>query len=106
MQVKQLRGRVPSLFLRNRMEAEPKGLSGVTDCMMLQNKTVVITGAAGGLGEGIARVCHREGANIVIADLNGERAASSAKDLRVRALAVVCDVRKPDQLSHSRRPRC
>jgi NAD(P)-dependent dehydrogenase (short-subunit alcohol dehydrogenase family) len=67
--------------------------------MMLQNKTVVITGAAGGLGEGIARVCHREGANVVIADLNGERAALLAEDLRVRALPVVCDVRKPDQLS-------
>jgi NAD(P)-dependent dehydrogenase (short-subunit alcohol dehydrogenase family) len=39
------------------------------------------------------------GANVVIADLNGERAALLAEDLRVRALPVVCDVRKPDQLS-------
>ena len=67
--------------------------------MMLQNKTIIVTGAAGGLGEGIARVCHREGANVVIADLNGARAAVLAEELGARAVAVVCDVRQPDQLS-------
>lgn len=35
-----------------------------------QNKTIVVTGAAQGFGEGIARCLLLEGANIVVADLN------------------------------------
>lgn len=37
-----------------------------------ENKTIVITGAAQGFGEGIGRCLLQEGANIVIADLNEE----------------------------------
>ena len=36
----------------------------------VQNKTVVVTGAAQGFGEGIAECLLKEGANIVVADLN------------------------------------
>ncbi|MDR1373000.1 MAG: SDR family NAD(P)-dependent oxidoreductase [Dysgonamonadaceae bacterium] len=36
----------------------------------VENKTVVVTGAAQGFGEGIARCLLLEGANIVVADLN------------------------------------
>lgn len=35
-----------------------------------ENKTIVVTGAAQGFGEGIARCLLQEGANIVVADLN------------------------------------
>jgi NAD(P)-dependent dehydrogenase (short-subunit alcohol dehydrogenase family) len=56
---------------------------------MLGNKTILVTGAAGGLGEGIARVCHREGANVVISDVRG---------LGERALGLSCDVRKTGDL--------
>ncbi len=35
-----------------------------------ENKTIVVTGAAQGFGEGIARCLMAEGANIVVADLN------------------------------------
>jgi rhamnose utilization protein RhaD (predicted bifunctional aldolase and dehydrogenase)/NAD(P)-dependent dehydrogenase (short-subunit alcohol dehydrogenase family) len=38
----------------------------------IENKTVVITGAAQGFGEGIAECLIKEGANIVVADLNEE----------------------------------
>ena len=34
--------------------------------MKLQNKTVWITGASRGVGEGMARVFHREGADLII----------------------------------------
>ncbi len=37
-----------------------------------ENKTIVVTGAAQGFGEGIAECLLREGANIVVADLNEE----------------------------------
>lgn len=65
---------------------------------MLSGKTVVITGAGGGLGEGIARVCHREGANVVVSDIRGENAERVAASLGDRALALLCDVRKRQDL--------
>ncbi|HSO85286.1 MAG TPA: SDR family NAD(P)-dependent oxidoreductase [Draconibacterium sp.] len=39
----------------------------------LENKIVVVTGAAQGFGAGIAEILHNEGANIVVADLNEEK---------------------------------
>ena len=39
----------------------------------LENKIVIVTGAAQGFGAGIAEILHNEGANIVIADLNEEK---------------------------------
>ena len=66
--------------------------------MLLTDKTIIVTGAGGGLGEGIARVCHREGANVVIADVRGEAAERVAAALDQRALAVTCDVRKDADL--------
>ena len=36
----------------------------------VENKTIIVTGAAQGFGEGIARCLFKEGANIVVADLN------------------------------------
>lgn len=36
----------------------------------VENKTIIVTGAAQGFGEGIARCLMREGANVVVADLN------------------------------------
>lgn len=67
---------------------------------LLDNQTIVITGAGGGLGEGIARVCHREGANVVIADVRDEAAQNVARTLGERALAVPCDVRDDAQIAH------
>jgi 3-oxoacyl-[acyl-carrier protein] reductase len=66
---------------------------------MLENKTILITGAAGGLGEGIARVCHREGANVVISDIRGEGVKELATSLGSRAMALRCDVRRVEDLS-------
>jgi NAD(P)-dependent dehydrogenase (short-subunit alcohol dehydrogenase family) len=66
--------------------------------MLLENKTIIITGAGGGLGEGIARVCHREGANVVIADIRGEAAHTVASSLGQRALAITCNVAEDTHL--------
>ena len=55
--------------------------------MMLGDKVVIVTGAGGGLGEGIARVCHREGARVVIGDIRGDAAANVAASLGEAALA-------------------
>ena len=61
--------------------------------MLLTDKTIIITGAGGGLGEGIARVCHREGAAVVISDVRAAAAQQVADSLGERALTVACDVR-------------
>ncbi len=66
--------------------------------MLLKAKTIIVTGAGGGLGEGIARVCHREGANVVIADIRGDAAQNVAQSLGENALAVTCNVADDAQL--------
>ena len=43
----------------------------------LTGKTVIITGAAGGLGRAFALGFAREGANLVIADMNAAGAAET-----------------------------
>lgn len=43
-----------------------------------ENKTIIVTGAAQGFGEGIARCLLQEGANIVVADLNEEIGEATA----------------------------
>ncbi len=48
----------------------------------LQNKVVMITGGAQGIGEGIARRVASEGASVAIADLNGDKAKSVADSLK------------------------
>jgi len=47
----------------------------------LQGKVAIVTGGAQGIGEGIATRLVREGARVVIADLNGEKARSVAADI-------------------------
>lgn len=61
--------------------------------MLLKDKTIIITGAGGGLGAGIARVCAREGARVVVNDVRATAAESVAQELGNGALAVACDLR-------------
>ncbi|MEM6440110.1 MAG: SDR family NAD(P)-dependent oxidoreductase [Pseudomonadota bacterium] len=49
--------------------------------MRLQDKTALVTGGARGIGRAIAESFVREGARVVLADLNADQAAASAADL-------------------------
>ena len=49
--------------------------------MKVKDKVCVVTGAAGGIGEAIARRYAREGAKVAIFDLHAEEAAALAKEL-------------------------
>ncbi len=61
----------------------------------LQGKVAIVTGAAGGFGEGIARLFVAEGARVLIADLDGDKAQTVAASLgAANARAVRCDVSK------------
>ncbi len=50
--------------------------------MRLQDKSVLITGAASGIGKAIALCFAREGARVAIADLKKEAADATAKEIR------------------------
>ena len=62
--------------------------------MRLQNKVAIVTGAASGFGAEIARCYVREGAKVVIADLNEAGAQKVAAEIGAPAIAVKCDVSK------------
>ncbi len=62
--------------------------------MRLQNKVAIVTGAASGFGAEIARYYVREGAKVVIADLNEAGAQKVAAEIGTSAVAVKCDVSK------------
>ena len=58
----------------------------------LQGKVAIVTGAAGGFGEGIARLFVREGARVLMADLDAAKAQRVVAELGDRARALECDV--------------
>lgn len=62
--------------------------------MRLQSKVAIVTGAASGFGAEIARYYVREGAKVVIADLNETGAQKVAAEIGTSAVAVKCDVSK------------
>ena len=57
-------------------------------------KSVVVTGAATGIGAAIARAFHREGARVTILDLNADAASRLAAELGGEAVAGAIDVRE------------
>ena len=69
----------------------------------MESKVALITGAARGIGYGIAKALARTGASIVIADVNGASAQSSAeslaRDTGVRTLGLACDITNRSQVA-------
>ena len=70
--------------------------------MRLQDKVAIITGAASGIGKGIATLFAREGAKVAIADLNQTAADTVARELDAtgkRAIGVAMDVTDERQVN-------
>lgn len=65
---------------------------------MLKNQVVLVTGAASGIGRAIALVAAREGAHLVLADIDPHAGNETLRQLQamgVDALFAVSDVSKP-----------
>src|SRR5258705_10924715 len=67
--------------------------------MRLKDKVAIVTGAASGIGKEIARTYAREGARVVIADLNQTGADATAAELggSGKGLRVAMDVNNEEQ---------
>jgi 3-oxoacyl-[acyl-carrier protein] reductase len=65
-------------------------------------KTIIITGAASGIGRAAAMIFAREGANVACADINADGTQQTAKDIVDRggkALALPTDVTSREQVN-------
>jgi 3-oxoacyl-[acyl-carrier protein] reductase len=60
--------------------------------MDFSGKTVIVTGAGGGFGEGISRRFAALGANVVAADMRKDAVQAVAADIGAKAIAVAADV--------------
>ncbi len=69
--------------------------------MRLKDRVAIVTGAAKGIGWGIATVFSREGAKVVVVDWDaaaGEKTAQEIRDAGGDALFVECDVSNEEQV--------
>jgi NAD(P)-dependent dehydrogenase (short-subunit alcohol dehydrogenase family) len=66
--------------------------------MRFSGKVAIVTGAASGIGFAAARRLASEGAQLVIADLRGDKAASAAAAIGENALGLSCDVSAEPQV--------
>jgi 3-hydroxybutyrate dehydrogenase len=70
--------------------------------MRLKNKVAIVTGAASGIGKDIAETYAREGAKVVIADLNLDQAKATAAEIKSKggeAMGLNMDVTNEQQVN-------
>jgi NAD(P)-dependent dehydrogenase (short-subunit alcohol dehydrogenase family) len=68
----------------------------------LSNKVAIVTGAASGIGLGIAELFSREGAKVVFCDINksGKKAAADAAGKKNNALFIECDISNAESVKN------
>ena len=64
----------------------------------LSGKTALVTGATGGIGAAIARVLHRQGANVAISGTRAEVLEALKAELGERAHVLVCNLGDPQEV--------
>ncbi len=66
--------------------------------MLLKGKTAIVTGAATGIGEGVARLFAEHGADVILIDRDSARNEAVAQSLNARA--YTCDVSSADAVQN------
>jgi NAD(P)-dependent dehydrogenase (short-subunit alcohol dehydrogenase family) len=69
--------------------------------MKLKDRVAIVTGAAGGIGKGVAEVFCREGARVVVVDWSEDLGSATAEEIRQTGgdtIFVKCDVSSEDQV--------
>ena len=64
----------------------------------LSGKTALVTGATGGIGAAIARVLHKQGANVAISGTRAEVLEALKAELGERAHVLVCNLGNPQEV--------
>lgn len=76
----------------------------VMDRFCLKGKKAIVTGGAQGIGLGYASAVASAGADVAIADINGEKAKETAemiaKEYKVKTMGIQADVTSPEQVEH------
>jgi len=65
--------------------------------MPLENKVAIVTGAAKGIGRGIAEALAKEKCNVIVSDIDQkgcEEVVAELKKMEIKAIAAKCDVSK------------
>lgn len=71
---------------------------------VLQDKVAIVTGGAGGVGRGICTAFAKEGARVVIVDIDEPAAAKVVTDLEslgAQAIAIRCDISDADEINQA-----
>ena len=69
--------------------------------MRVKNKSIIVTGSGGGIGEGIAKRLAQEGANIIVNDVNvalGEKVVADILTAGGVASFFAADVTRSDEV--------
>jgi len=79
---------------------------GSADTHLINQKIVMVTGGAQGFGEGIVESVFRDGANVVIADINEEKGRQveeelNSPDRKNEVVFVKTDVSDPNSVAHA-----
>lgn len=71
--------------------------------MKFKDDVVIVTGAAQGIGKGVAEAYAEQGAKVILTDQNEEKGAAAAAAIRQKgetAIFVACDVRSEEAIVH------
>ncbi len=71
--------------------------------MSFEKKSAIVTGAAKGIGKGIALALAKEECNVVVSDIDQKEAEKVAEEIRKmgpKALAIQCDVSKKEEVAN------
>ena len=71
--------------------------------MKLENKVAVVTGAGSGIGKAIATLYAREGARVVVSDINSDEAAEVVEEITFAggtAISVLADITREEEVQN------